>query len=63
MVEPISTPDPNPGEWHSISEMESLLEDITQNASGTCYERNGKRYVTDWGYGLEAIGHFLDMLR
>lgn len=48
----------------TFEEMEQLLKEI-RNAPGctTSVEIDGDIYRTDWGYGEEAIEHFIEILK
>lgn len=42
--------------------MHDLLDEIDREASTLYFDTDGKSYQTDWGYGVEAIEYFIEIL-
>lgn len=42
--------------------MHDLLDEIKRDASMIYFDTGGKSYHTDWGYGIEAIEYFIEIL-
>lgn len=52
------------GEIFTLAEIEELYCDITNSNGGTLAAIvDGVRYETDWGYGIEGVMYFIEMLK
>jgi hypothetical protein len=52
-----------PVDTFTLDEMEDLYKDLCDECSDVMVTVDGVRYETDWGYGVEAVRYFIDMLR
>ena len=51
-------------ETFTLSEIEQLFDDLYNSDGGTLVAIvDGVEYRTDWGYGIDAVEHFIDMLK
>lgn len=53
----------SPVDTFTLDEMEDLYKDLDDECSDVMVTVDGVRYETDWGYGVEAVRYFIDMLR
>lgn len=48
----------------TLAEIEELYCDLINSNSGTLTATvDGVRYETDWGYGIDGVMYFIDMLK
>ena len=51
-------------ETFTLSEIEQLFDDLYNADGGTLVAIvDGVEYRTDWGYGIDAVEHFINMLK
>lgn len=51
-------------ETFTIGEIEALYNDLLNSDGGSLAATvDGETYETDWGYGIEGIMHFIEMLK
>ena len=53
----------SPGETFTLGEMQELYDEVREKAYNTYVLIDGANYSTDWGYGLDGIMYFLEMLK
>lgn len=54
----------SPENTFTLDEIEDLYRDLCDSDGGTLVATvDGVRYETDWGYGVDAVRHFVNMLR